>query len=109
MLWRSMVLLSYLAHAYVWHDPTLAPPTTLPTELARPWVAVAAALGIPPVLNYATYVLLNWQRIDPAGPVALGNITSLTSFTASKTGRSCTVFNQTWVFQSITRCTIRHG
>ena len=80
-LWRAMLLLSYLAHAYVWGDPSRETPTTLPSKLAQPWVVVAAALDVPPVLNYATYVLLNWQRIDPTEPIALGNLTSLANFT----------------------------
>ncbi len=75
-----MLLLSYIAHAYVWGDPSFTP-STLPAKIARPWAAVAAALDVPPVLNYACYVLLNWRRIDPQGPIALGNITSLANFT----------------------------
>lgn len=84
-LWRAMLLLSYIAHAYVWGDPSYTP-STLPAKVARPWVAVAAALDVPPVLNYACYVLLNWRRIDPEGPIALGNITSLANFTGGVWG-----------------------
>src|SRR5262249_1577013 len=52
----------------------------LPTVLARPWHAVASRLRRPPVLSYASYALDNWRRIDPDGPIALGNIALLQNF-----------------------------
>lgn len=56
------------------------PPPVLPAVLAGPWCTVAAALDMPPVLTYATYNLLNWRRLDPAGAVGLGNIACLHNF-----------------------------
>ncbi|MEW5320505.1 MAG: hypothetical protein WDW38_011573 [Sanguina aurantia] len=78
-LWRAYLLLSFLSHSYMWCEdgPT---PQILPARLAQPWVAVAAALDMPPVLVYATYNLYNWRKIDPAGPIALGNICCLHNF-----------------------------
>jgi len=74
--WRAYTVLSFLAHAHIWlGGPT--PPAELPARLAVPWAAVAAALDMPPVLVYSTYNLINWRRLDPAGPVALGNIVCL--------------------------------
>jgi indoleamine 2,3-dioxygenase len=29
---------------------------------------------MPPVLVYATYNLMNWRRLDPQGPLELGNL-----------------------------------
>ncbi|KAG2450682.1 hypothetical protein HYH02_004521 [Chlamydomonas schloesseri] len=78
-LWRSYLLLSFLAHAYMWCEPG-PPPAVLPAVLAVPWARVSAAVGMPPVLTYATYNLLNWRRLDPAGPVQLGNIVCLHNF-----------------------------
>jgi indoleamine 2,3-dioxygenase len=69
---RAMLLLSFLGHAYVWGEPEIT--DRLPACLAIPWYQVAQTLGRPPVLSYASYALDNWRRIDPAGPVALGNI-----------------------------------
>jgi indoleamine 2,3-dioxygenase len=69
---RAMMLLSYMGHAYAWQDATVV--DRLPANLAVPWHAVAERLGRPPVLSYASYALDNWRRIDPAGPVVLGNI-----------------------------------
>lgn len=72
---RAMLILSYLGHAYVWGD--VHPVYRLPASLARPWHDVAVRLGRPPVLSYASYALANWRRVDPDGPIALGNIVLL--------------------------------
>src|SRR5688572_7742386 len=74
---RAMMLLSYIGHAYVWGG---APVQRMPAPLAVPWHQVAKRLGRPPVLSYASYALHNCRRIDPAGPVALGNIALLQNF-----------------------------
>ncbi len=78
--WRAMHVLSFLAHAYMWGEIGQPPPQCLPASLAVPWNAVATALQMPPILVYATYNLLNWQRLDPEGPIALGNLACLTNF-----------------------------
>jgi indoleamine 2,3-dioxygenase len=75
-----MLLLSYFGHAYVWGDPT--PASRLPASLAVPWYALSQRLGRPPVLSYASYALHNWRRLDPVGPLALGNIVLLQNFLA---------------------------
>jgi indoleamine 2,3-dioxygenase len=48
--------------------------------VAVPWVAVARRLGRPPVLSYASHGLNNWRRLDPEGPIALGNLAVLQTF-----------------------------
>ena len=75
---RAMLLLSYFGHAYVWGSAK--PATRLPQGLARPWFDVAQRLGRPPVLSYASYALHNWRRLNPRGPIALGNIVLLQAF-----------------------------
>jgi indoleamine 2,3-dioxygenase len=75
---RAMLLLSYFGHAFVWGKPP--PPESLPASIAVPWCEVAKRLGRPPVLSYASYALYNWRRIDPNGPIALGNIALLQNF-----------------------------
>lgn len=77
---RAMMLLSYFGHALVWGEAT--PTIHLPANLAVPWYAVAQRLGRPPVLSYASYALHNWRRLDPVGPIALGNIVLLQNFLA---------------------------
>src|SRR5881396_844732 len=80
---RAMLLLSYLGHAYVWGGGSgVEPARCIPAGLAVPWYAVAARLGRPPVLSYASYALHNWRRLDPAGLIALGNIVLLQNFLA---------------------------
>eukprot|EP00878_Enallax_costatus_P026963 GHUV01028979.1.p1 GENE.GHUV01028979.1~~GHUV01028979.1.p1 ORF type:complete len:313 (+),score=89.64 GHUV01028979.1:62-1000(+) len=72
-LWRAYMVLSFLAHAYLWCDgPDV--PQTLPAVIAKPWAHVSVAIGMPPVLVYATYNLMNWKRLDPTKPLELGNI-----------------------------------
>jgi indoleamine 2,3-dioxygenase len=77
---RAMLLLSYFGHGYVWGGDT--PASRLPASIAVPWYAVAQRLGRPPVLSYASYALHNWRRLDPAGPIALGNLALLQNFLA---------------------------
>lgn len=74
---RAMLLLSFLGHAYLWGG---TPAANIPQILAQPWCQVAAYLDRPPILSYASYALHNWRRIDPAAPIALGNIVLLQNF-----------------------------
>jgi indoleamine 2,3-dioxygenase len=77
---RAMVLLSFFGHAYVYQNWQTKVADRLPAAIARPWVAVASRLGRPPVLSYASYALDNWRRLDPNGPIALGNLALLQNF-----------------------------
>lgn len=78
-LWRAMLVLSFIAHAYVWADSS-QPAERLPELIAVPWSAIARSLGIHPILVYATYNLMNWRRLDPELPIELGNIVCLHNF-----------------------------
>jgi indoleamine 2,3-dioxygenase len=75
---RAMLLLSYFGHAWVWGGPE--PDARIPSAVAVPWCAVAARLGRPPVLSYASYALDNWRRLDPSGPLDLSNLAILQNF-----------------------------
>ncbi|RIA37717.1 indoleamine 2,3-dioxygenase [Hephaestia caeni] len=68
----AMVRYSFLTQAYVWGEG--APSRRLPANLAVPFVGIADALGVPPVMNYAGYVLDNWVRIDKRQPIVFENI-----------------------------------
>lgn len=75
---RAMVILSFIGHAYVYGEQPIV--DRIPAVLAQPWYEVAFQLGRPPVLSYASYALDNWQRIDPHGPIEMGNIALLQNF-----------------------------
>ncbi|HRW10874.1 MAG TPA: hypothetical protein P5121_37490, partial [Caldilineaceae bacterium] len=70
---------AYLTSLYVLGSG--GPPVArIPAVLAVPFHAVATRLGIPPILSYALQAMYNWRRIDPAGPIAAGNLTLLHNF-----------------------------
>lgn len=75
---RAMMLLSYIAHAYVWYNQQ--PVDRLPANLSGMWYDASQQVGRPPVLSYASYALYNWRRIDPEQPIELGNIALLQNF-----------------------------
>lgn len=77
---RAMVILSFIGHAYVFGEKPVV--DKIPAVLAKPWFEVAKRLGRPPVLSYESYALDNWQRIDPNGPIAMGNIALAQNFLA---------------------------
>jgi indoleamine 2,3-dioxygenase len=83
---RLFVAFSYFASAYV-HAPGLPAMDRLPACLAAPLVRLAQHVDRPPILSYASYCLHNWRRIDPAGPVALGNIQLLQNFSLPGEGK----------------------
>lgn len=70
--WRAKVLLAHLANCYIWTEPPVV--DILPARLAVPWHAVATQLGMPPMLTYADWTLNRWRRLDPEGPIAVGNL-----------------------------------
>jgi len=73
------VRVGFLASGYV--NQIGAPPTNrLPASIARPLCRVCELLGRPPMLSYDGYALYNWYRIDPHGPIALGNIDTVQNF-----------------------------
>lgn len=75
---RAMMLLSYLGHGYVWCENDAA--IHIPSSIAVPWFQIAAQLGRPPVLSYASYALDNWGRIDRKQPIEIENLKILQNF-----------------------------
>src|SRR5205823_13196520 len=76
----AMLVLSFLGHGYVWANWREKVNVELPPGVAVPWHRVAEKLGRPPVLSYASYALDNWRRVDPSGPIELGNVALLQNF-----------------------------
>src|SRR5262245_61492388 len=73
------VRLGFLASAYI-NQVGQPPANALPQNLAVPLCDVCNKLSRPPILSYDGYALYNWKRINPAGPIALGNIDTLQNF-----------------------------
>jgi indoleamine 2,3-dioxygenase len=78
----AMVHVSFMVQAYVWGAPDA--PVSLPSCLAVPMVALADRLGQQPLLPYSGYVLDNWDRLDPNGPIDLDNIYMIQNFLAGQ-------------------------
>jgi indoleamine 2,3-dioxygenase len=75
---RAMMIVSFIGHAYVYGERPVV--DRIPAVLAKPWYEIAKKMGRPPVLSYESYALDNWQRIDPQGPIEMGNIALLQNF-----------------------------
>ena len=75
---RAQLVLSMLAHAFVWGEEPVA--TTLPACIAVPWVTISHRLGRVPVLTHSSIITNNWTRLDPKGPIRLHNLGLLNGF-----------------------------
>jgi indoleamine 2,3-dioxygenase len=73
------VRLGFLASAYI-NQVNEPPVTVLPRNLAVPLCDVCRRLSRPSILSYDGYALYNWKRLDPSGPIALGNIDTIQNF-----------------------------
>lgn len=73
------VRLGFLASAYV-NQVGATRATRLPANIARPLCDACTCLDRPPILSYDGYALYNWMRLDPSGPIALGNIDTIQNF-----------------------------
>lgn len=75
---RIKVICDYLGQAYIWgKDP---PINVIPAGFSHVWCEISNLLDLPPILSYAPYALYNWRRLDPNGPIALGNLAILQNF-----------------------------
>jgi indoleamine 2,3-dioxygenase len=59
-------------------------PILVPQSIAVPLATVSRYLGIAPVLTFADTVLWNWEPIDPARPVSVGNIRFVNLFSGTE-------------------------
>ena len=73
------VRLGFLASAYV-NQVGEERASVLPRKIAVPLADICKQLGRPPILSYDAYALFNWRRLDPTGPIALGNIDTIQNF-----------------------------
>jgi indoleamine 2,3-dioxygenase len=71
--------IGFIASAYI--NQLGEPPLhSLPATIAVPLCRVCKTLKRPPILSYDGYALYNWKRLDPAGPIALGNTDTIQNF-----------------------------
>jgi hypothetical protein len=77
---RVFALLSYFATAYV-NSPEGQKKKKLPKEIAIPFSRVAHLVSRKPVLDYSSYVLYNWRKINPSVHAIVGNVEPLFTFT----------------------------
>ncbi|KAK5312294.1 hypothetical protein LTR93_011383 [Exophiala xenobiotica] len=77
---RAFSLLGFLTQAYVWSSNP--PAEYLPPPIARPFLAVAERLGLPPIATYSGLVLWNFtfklSGSDSTNPEHLQALTTLT-------------------------------
>ena len=76
---RAHLLLTTIAHAYVWCSGDSGVSKVLPRNVAIPWVGVSDRLGLPPIITHCDFVLNNWTKIDPEGPLELDNLKTIVS------------------------------
>ncbi len=77
--WRAANLFAYISSLYLLGVEG-GPLNRIPAVVAVPFYHVAKHLDIPPILSYAIQTMVNWRRIDPDGPVSVGNLTLLQNF-----------------------------
>jgi len=68
---RGLLLLTYMASAYVWGGPE--PARRLPRAIAAPLATLAARMERVPLIHY-TCTLHNWRRVAPDAPLSLENL-----------------------------------
>ncbi|KAM6996359.1 indoleamine 2,3-dioxygenase 2-like isoform 3-T3 [Passerculus sandwichensis] len=71
------LVLSFITMGYVWQEGEEGTVQVLPRNLAVPFWEVSQALGLPPILSHADFVLANWRRKDPSGPLEMENLDTI--------------------------------
>ncbi|KTW29376.1 hypothetical protein T552_01330 [Pneumocystis carinii B80] len=79
---RAYLILSFMAHSYVWIDKK--PSDRLPASIAKPWIQVSEILEIRPIISYAAVCLWNWRHPFPNEPMNLSNLATLHTFSGTK-------------------------
>ncbi|MFN8451657.1 MAG: indoleamine 2,3-dioxygenase [Anaerolineae bacterium] len=80
---RLMQMYSYFASAFVYatHEEAAH---RIPAGVAVPLVQLADMVERPPILSYSSYVLGNWERIDPNGAITVDNTRLVQQFLGNK-------------------------
>ncbi|XP_035201084.1 indoleamine 2,3-dioxygenase 2 isoform X1 [Oxyura jamaicensis] len=78
-LYLAHLVLSFITMGYLWQEGEEGTVKVLPRHLAVPFWEVSQALGLPPILSHADFVLANWRRKDPSGPLEIENLDTIIS------------------------------
>ncbi|KIW86658.1 uncharacterized protein Z519_12713 [Cladophialophora bantiana CBS 173.52] len=81
---RLLVILTFVAHGYIWGNGLGPPLDTLPKQIALPLSYLSKELGIAPLGTYASTVLWNSRRKDPARGWSLDNVSIDLTFTGTE-------------------------
>ncbi|XP_042657443.1 LOW QUALITY PROTEIN: indoleamine 2,3-dioxygenase 2 [Tyto alba] len=73
------LVLSFITMGYLWQEGEEGTVKVLPRNLAVPFWEVSEALGLPPILSHADFVLANWRRKNPNGPLEIENLDPIIS------------------------------
>jgi len=73
--------LSYITNGYVWQEGDKGVVDRLPRQISIPLTALAEYLGTKPGLCLTTFMLSNWKKIDPKGPLHYSNLDIIIKFT----------------------------
>ncbi|NWW33584.1 I23O2 dioxygenase, partial [Panurus biarmicus] len=71
------LVLSFITMGYVWQEGEEGTVQVKARNLAVPYWEVSQALGLPPILSHADFVLANWRRKDPNGPLEIENLDTI--------------------------------
>ncbi|XP_069800405.1 indoleamine 2,3-dioxygenase 2-like isoform X2 [Dendropsophus ebraccatus] len=75
----ARVVLSHITMGYVWQNGETGGVKVLPRNLAVPYHQVSQILGLPLIMVHADFVLANWKRKDPTGPLTIQNLSTIVS------------------------------
>ncbi|XP_075714794.1 indoleamine 2,3-dioxygenase 2-like [Rhinoderma darwinii] len=75
----ARVFLSHIVMGYVWQNGETEGVKVLPHNLAVPYHQVSKTLGLPLIMVHADFVLANWKRKDPTGPLTIENLSTIVS------------------------------
>ncbi|KAL8699829.1 MAG: hypothetical protein Q9224_001247 [Gallowayella concinna] len=79
---RAYVLLSFMAHAYIWGGDK--PEERVPPPISIPYLKVCRYLELPPVATYSAVCLWNFKPIFRDEPIdSLDNLSTLATYTGS--------------------------
>ncbi|XP_074784466.1 indoleamine 2,3-dioxygenase 2-like [Athene noctua] len=81
------LVLSFITMGYLWQEGEEGTVKVLPQNLAVPFWEVSQALGLPPILCHADFVLANWRRKDPDGPLEIENLDTIISLPGAESLR----------------------